>query len=115
MRNKIFAALILSIISISNADDVRVLPLRGPLGTAKISAGAGSSTAYRMDFPGQAAICFQTATTTDVFISSASAIGADGWGLYNAGDNICLDLTSGTTVYFYGSGGTGDVRAVFAR
>lgn len=106
---------ILLIAAAAMASDVSILPLRGPMGTAKISPGNGSSTAYLMDFPGQSSICFQSASTTVVFISSSSTIGANGWGLYNKGENLCLDLTRGTTVYFYGSGAGGDVRAVMAR
>lgn len=97
------------------AADVTVLSLRGPIGTAKISPANGSSTAYRMDFSGQSAICFQSAATTVVYLSSASAIGANGWGLYNKGESLCMDLMSGTTVYFYGAGASADVRAAMVK
>lgn len=101
--------------SAAMAADVTVLALHGPMGTAKISPANGSSTAYRMDFAGQSAICFQSAAATVVYLSSASTIGANGWGLYNKGESLCMDLASGTTVYFYGSGASADIRAAMVK
>lgn len=97
------------------SEDVRILPMRGGFGTAKIAPGNSSSTAYRMDFAGQQAICFQSAGTVDFFVSSASVVGINGWGFYNTGDSLCLDLTSGTTLYFYGDGAGADCRAFFVK
>lgn len=96
-------------------DEVRVLPLAGPLGSAKISPANGSATAYRMDYPGQRSICFKSFSETDVFISSSTTEGTNGFPLTTSGDSVCLDLAGGTTVYFYGDGASADIRAIFAR
>lgn len=104
-----------SLIMWASGEDVRILPLTGGIGTAKIIPGDGTSTAYRMDFLGQKAICFQSASTTIVYVSSASSIGSDGWGFYNKGENVCVDLASGTTIYFYGTSSGGDIRAFIAK
>ena len=96
--------------------DVRLLPLTGPAGTRQISPANGSATAYLMSFPGQKAICFQSAATTEVYIGTHSAISnTTGWGLFNKGESLCADLQGGTTIYFYGNGASSDIRIFFAR
>lgn len=107
--------ILFSICAFLFADDVGVLPLRGPAGTYRISPANGSATAYLMSFSGQKSICFKSASNTDVYISSSSAIGTDGYPLYNKSETICMDLASGTTIYFYGDGAGADVRAFIIR
>jgi len=114
MKSKILVFLLFFTIP-AFAQDVTILPLTGGIETAQISPGDGSATAYRMDLRGQKAICFQSAATTDVYVSSSATVGTSGWGLYNQGDNICMDLASGTTVYFWGDGAGGDIRAIIAK
>lgn len=116
MRRLLLAASLLLSSSLALAvSDVNILPLKGPVGTAKISPGNGSATAYRMDFSGQKSICFKMAAATDVYIASSSAIGTNGFPLFEIGESVCADLQPGTTVYFYGNGASADIRAFFAR
>jgi len=112
-----FMLLLLIAIGFSiGASDVRVIPMRGPIGTVKISPPNGSAAAYRMDFSGQKSICLRNVTTVDVYISSASSIAfSDGFPLFTTGDTICYDLTSGTTIYFYGDGAGAEVRATMSK
>ena len=122
MKNKLiilfFALTIVFLIATNfcwGVDDVRILPLSGPIGTAAISPANGSATPYRMDFSGQKSICFKNIAATEVYLSSASSIGLNGYPLLNASEAICMDLTGGTTVYFYGNGAGASIRAIFAR
>lgn len=94
---------------------VQIIPMDGPIGTAKISPANGSATAYRMDFPGQKSITFMNVATTDVYLSSSTTAGTDGFPLLEIGSFVSLDLKNGTTIYFYGNGASADVRAIFAR
>lgn len=96
-------------------DSVIILPLDGPIGSAKISPANGSATAYRMDFPGQKAICFQNITSVDVYLGSSTVSNTNGYPLLDQGSVLCGDLKGGTTVYFYGAGASADIRAFFAR
>lgn len=111
----VVAIIILAIGWAVSATNVRILPMRGPIGTAKISPGNGSATAYRMDFKGQKSICFRSVNNVDVYISSASSIGTDGFPLFTKGDTICYDLAGGTTLYFHGDGANSDIRATMAK
>lgn len=119
MRNlRLFPFLILLLSAFAQANalsDVNVVSFKGPVGTTKISPANGSSTAYLMNVSGQKSVCFKTYTTTEVFIASATAIGANGYPLTAKGDTLCMDLLNGTTLYFYGNGAGADVRAIFAR
>ena len=115
MKKLLALSLLLLSASALALDSVEVLPLRGPVGTAKISPADGSATAYLMDYPGQKSVCFKSYAATVVFISSASTITTDGFPLEESGASLCLDLKGGTTVYFTGDGAGADVRAVFAR
>jgi len=108
-------AIIIGIVGWAWPEDMRILPMRGPIGTAKISPANGSATAYRMDFSGQKVICLQSVATTSVYIGSHTAISTNGWGLLNKGDSICIDLQGGTTIYLVGDGAGADVRAIIAR
>lgn len=96
------------------AVEVSVVPLKGPCGTAKITPPDGSATAYRMDFPGQKAICIKSVGVSDVYVSTASSVGSDGFPL-STGESLCADLSGGTTLYFQGDGASGDIRVFIAR
>lgn len=115
MRQLIAVTFILSAAILSAAiSDVNVLPMPGPIGTAKISPPNGSAGAYRMDFPGQKAICFKSASATDVYFGSSTVL-TSGFPFFEIGESLCLDLAGGTTFYFYGNGSGGDIRAIFSR
>lgn len=112
--------LLLSLLFLSTVafavDSVKVLPLEGFMGTAKIEPPNGSAVAYLMNFPGQAAISFKNNADTEVFIGTYSAIThANGYGLLTKGESISLDIKGGTTLYFYGNGASADIRAFIAR
>jgi len=113
---KILAIILLIPSLLVAATDVNILPMGGPAGTFKISPPNGSSVAYRMDFPAQKTITFINATDVEVYIGTFSAItNANGFPLFSKGTNISMDLSSGTTLYFYGNGVSADIRAIFSR
>ena len=98
------------------ATDVAVVPLPGPAGTTKISPPNGSAIAYRMDYPSQKTITFQNVADIEVYIGTFSSVSTTtGFPLLTKGSSISLDLSNGTTIYFYGNGASADIRAIFAR
>ena len=107
--------LIIGVIGWSWSEDVTILPMRGPIATAKLSPASGSATAYKMDIAGQQAITFINYSTITVFLSSHSAGGTDGFPLITLGSFITYDLRSGTTVYLQGNTGGSDIRVTAAR
>lgn len=115
MIKKLLFLLSISVATCLAESDVNVLPLTGPIGSVKISPANGSATGYRMDYPGQKAICFQSNSAVIVYIGSSTVNTTSGYPLLSSGANICMDLKGGTTLYFYGAGASSDVRAIFSR
>ena len=113
---KTIAMLIFSLSIFCYAEDVRILSLTGPLATVRIQPPSGSTVAYRMDMSGQKAICFQSASAVEVYLGTNTAtLTSTGWGIYTKGDALCADLAGGTTVWFVGSGGVGDIRVLISK
>jgi uncharacterized protein YfaP (DUF2135 family) len=116
MRPYLFLlALLSAAFSIAAVSDVNVISLTGPVATARITPPNGSAVAYLMNYPGQKAICFQSASSTEVYMGSSTVTNTNGWGLFSKGDSFCADISGGTTVYFYGNGSNANVRAIFVR
>ncbi len=97
------------------SEDVRILPLTGPIGSYKISPPNGSAGGYLMTHKGQKAICFKSSSATDVYIGSSTVNTANGFPFFEVGDSMCADLASGTTVYFYGDGASADIRVFVSQ
>lgn len=107
--------LLLASPAFADLNEIKILPLDGPVASVKISPPNGSAGAYRMDYPGQKAVCFQNNSSVVVYIGSSTVSSSNGYPLSSSGTSICMDLRGGTTVYMYGDGASADIRAIVAR
>ena len=112
----LFAVLLgICFLGIAWPQDVRVLSMRGPVATAKISPSSVTATAYRMNIAGQKSINFKSNANVVVYLASSTNAANDGWPLLFKGDSVTFDLVNGTTVYLKAAAVSSDVRVLVAR
>ena len=108
-------AILLIIGPFAYAADVRILPLRGPMGSVNVDVPNGSAIGYEMDVRGQKAICVKNFQSTTIYIGSSTVDANNGYPLFNQGDVVCMDLTHGTTIYLFGTAASQKARILIAK
>jgi len=97
------------------ANEVKILPMTGPISTAKVSPSDSSPTAYTMNVSGQKSIAIINATSVAVYLAGDSATELDGFPLISKGSSVVIDVMDGTIIYMMAAGAGADVRVMVCR